>query len=40
MIALVMIVDDVLGHGPLEVPLAEGNYAIETFMSPRFAPSR
>jgi len=32
MIALAMIVDDVLGHGLLEVPLAEGNYAIETFM--------
>jgi len=32
MIALVMIVDDVLGHGLLEVPLAEGNCAIETFM--------
>jgi hypothetical protein len=32
MIALVMIVCDVLGHGLLEVPLAEGNDAIETFM--------
>ena len=32
MIALAMIVDDVLGYGLLEVPLAEGNYAIETFM--------
>jgi hypothetical protein len=32
MIALVMIVHDVIGHGLLEVPLAEGNDAIETFM--------
>ena len=30
-----MIVDDVLGHGPLEVPLAQGNDAIETFMFDR-----
>jgi len=32
MIALVMIVDNALGHGLLEVPLAQRNYAIETFM--------
>ncbi len=32
MIAFLMIVDDVLGHGLLEVTLAEGNDAIETFM--------
>jgi hypothetical protein len=32
MIAFVTIVDDVLGHSPLEVPLAEGNDAIETFV--------
>jgi hypothetical protein len=32
MIAFLMIVDDVLGHGLLEVPLAEGNDAIETFL--------
>ena len=31
-IAFLMIVDDVLGHSLLEVPLAEGNYAIKTFM--------
>ena len=31
MIAFLMIVDDVLGHGLLEVPLAEGNDAIKTF---------
>ena len=32
MIAFVMIVHDVLGHGAAEVPLAEGNDAVETFM--------
>ena len=32
MIAFLMVVDDVLGHGLLEVTLAEGNDAIETFM--------
>ena len=31
-IAFVMIVRDVLGHGLLEVPLAERNDAIETFL--------
>ena len=29
MIAFLMIVDEILGHGLLELPLAEGNYAIE-----------
>ena len=32
MIAFVMIVRDVLGHGLPEVPLAERNDAIETFL--------
>ena len=32
MIAFVMIMRDVLGHGLLEVPLAERNDAIETFL--------
>jgi hypothetical protein len=31
MIAFLMIVDDVLGHGLLEVPLAEGNDTFQTF---------
>jgi hypothetical protein len=34
MIAFVMIVRDVLGHGLPEVPLAERNDAIETFLPP------
>jgi len=32
MIAFVMIMRDVLGHGLAEVPLAERNDAIETFL--------
>ena len=32
MIAFVMITCDILGHGLAEVPLAERNDAIETFL--------
>ena len=32
MIAFVMIMHDILGHGLPEVPLAERNDAIETFL--------